>query len=125
MSDTYVDDLLLKPVIYASIGGSAAVVIAVVMIFVLGGPAQPYALYVDARTESGDGTTDSHLTIINTGSQPLTNLKIAYDTGKPDMISVLNPGERIILSPPTVAKMATVTDSQGLTVTKPFAQFNE
>ena len=68
----------MKPVIYGAIGGGAAVVIAVVLIFAFGGPTQPYALYVDAMTESGDGTTDSHLTIINTGSQPLTNLKICH-----------------------------------------------
>lgn|SRR5574337_132603 len=115
----------MKPIIYGAIGGGAAVVIAVIVIFVFGVPTQQYALYVDARTESGDGTTDSHLTVINTGSESLTNLKFAYDTGKPDMIPVLNPGERIILSPPSTSKTVTVTDSQGLTVTKSFAQFNE
>lgn len=115
----------MKPIIYGAIGGGAAVVIAVIVLFVFQAPSQQYALYVDARTESGDGTTDSHLTLINTGSQALTNLKIVYDTGKPDMIPILNPGERVVLSPSTVAKTATVTDSQGLTVTKPFAQFNE
>ncbi|MGI0072291.1 MAG: hypothetical protein ACREA3_00555 [Nitrosotalea sp.] len=108
-----------------AIGGGAAVVVAVIVIFIFAVPTQQYALYVDARTESGDGTTDSHLTIKNTGSQALTNLKIVYDTGKPDMIPVLNPGEMIVLSPPATSTTVTITDSQGLTVTKPFSQFNE
>lgn len=108
-----------------AIGGGAAVVIAAVLLLTLHGPTSAYSLYVDARTESGDGTTDSHLTMINTGTQQLTHLKITYDTGKPDTIPVLNPGDRIILSPPATSHSVTITDDQGLTVTKPFQQFNE
>lgn len=114
-----------KYLVSGVIGGGAAVVIATVLVFALHGTAPPYSLYVDARTESGDGTTDSHLTMINTGSQPLTNLKITYDVGKADAIPVINPGDRIILSPPTASHTVTITDDQGLTVTKPFQQFNE
>jgi hypothetical protein len=107
------------------IGGGAAVVIATVLILTLHGPTSQYSLYVDARIESGDGTTDSHLTVINTGSQPLTNLKMTYDVGKPDTITVLNPGDRIILSPSVSSHSVTVTDDQGVIVTKQFQQFNE
>lgn len=114
-----------KTLITGAVGGGAAVAVAVVLVFVLHGPASQYSLYVDARTESGDGTTDSHLTIINTGTDKLTNLKVSYDAGKPDMIPVLDPGQRIFLSPPTSSKTVTVTDDQGLTITKSFLQFNE
>ena len=114
-----------KYLVTGAIGGGAAVVIAVVLILTLHGPTTPYSLYVDARTESGDGTTDSHLTMINTGSQPLTGLKMTYDVGKPDTIPILNPGDRIILSPPAISHSVTITDDQGLTITKPFQQFNE
>lgn len=114
-----------KYLVTGAIGGGAAVVIAVVLILTLHGPTTPYSLYVDARTESGDGTTDSHLTMINTGTQSLTNLKMTYDVGKPDTIPILNPGDRIILSPPAISHSVTITDDQGLTITKPFQQFNE
>ncbi len=114
-----------KSLVTGAIGGGAAVVIAVVLLFITHSSATQYSLYVDARTESGDGTTDSHLTIINTGSAPLTNLKIAYDSGKPDFLPILNPGERTLLSPSTSAKMVTITDDQGVTVTKFFSQSSE
>lgn len=114
-----------KYLVTGVIGGGAAVVIAAVLILTLHGPTSQYSLYVDARTESGDGTTDSHLTVINTGSQSLTNLKMTYDVGKSDIIPILNPGERVILSPSASSHSVTVTDDQGLTVTKQFQQFNE
>ncbi|MDE1765564.1 MAG: hypothetical protein KGI27_04710 [Thaumarchaeota archaeon] len=114
-----------KYLVRGAIGGGATVVIAVVLILTLHSPASQYSLYVDARTESGDGTTDSHLTMINTGTQPLTNLKMTYDVGKPDTLPILNPGDRVILSPPTSSHSVIITDDQGLTVTKPFQQFNE
>jgi hypothetical protein len=113
-----------KYLVTGAIGGGAAVVIAV-LVLTLHGSTPQYSLYVDARTESGDGTTDSHLTMINTGTQPLTNLKMTYDVGKPDMIPILNPRDRVILSPPATSHTVTITDDQGLTVTKPFQQFNE
>ena len=114
-----------KSLVTGAIGGGAAVVIAVVLLLTLNGPTAEYSLYVDARTESGDGTADSHLTMINTGKEPLTNLKMTYDVGKPDTISILSPGDRVILSPPAVSHSVIITDDQGLTVTKPFQQFNE
>lgn len=114
-----------KYLVTGAIGGGAAVVIAVVLVLTLHGPTSTYSLYVDARTESGDGTTDSHLTMINTGTQPLTNLKMTYDIGKPDTLPILNPGDRVILSPPVTSHSVIITDDQGLTVTKPFQQFNE
>lgn len=114
-----------KYLVTGAIGGGAAVVISVVLILTLHGPTIPYSLYVDARTESGDGTTDSHLTMINTGTQSLTNLRMTYDVGKQDIIPILNPGDRIILSPPATSHSVTITDDQGLTITKPFQQFNE
>lgn len=114
-----------KYLVSGVIGGGAAVVIAAALILALHGPASQYSLYVDARIESGDGTTDSHLTMINTGSQPLTNLKITYDVGKADAIPILNPGERIFLSPPTTSHTVIITDDQGFVVTKSFQHFSE
>lgn len=116
----------MKLITIGAIGGGAAVVIAVVVMFVFqGAPTTQYSLYVDARTESGDGVSESHVTIINTGSAPLTNLKIVYDTGAPAKIPILNPKDKMVLSPPASAKTVTITTDQGFTVTKQFEQISE
>lgn len=116
----------MKPITIGAIGGGAAVAIAIVVMFVFqSAPTTQYSLYVDARTESGDGLSESHVTIINTGSAPLTNLKMVYDTGAPDKIPLLNPKDKMILSPPSSAKTVTITTDQGYTVTKSFEQISE
>lgn len=112
-----------KSLVTGAIGGGAAVVIALVVLTLHGSTSQ-YSLYVDARTETGDGVSESHVTIQNSGYAPLTNLKVDYGNST-DKILVLNPGERMVLSPPSSSKSVTITDDQGLTVTKPFSEFNE
>lgn len=112
-----------KSLVTGAIGGGAAIVIAIVLLTVHG-PTSQYSLYVDARTESGDGVSESHVTILNSGSSALTNLRVDYGNYT-DKIPVLNPGERVILSPPSSSTTVTVTDDQGITVTKPFQLFNE
>lgn len=114
-----------KSLVTGAIGGGAAVVIAVVLLFAYPGPTVPYSLYVDARTETGDGVSESHVTILNSGSSVLTNIQVNYDGGQTDKIPLLKPGDKVILSPPSSSKTVTVTDDQGLTVTKPFSEFNE
>ncbi|WP_101009438.1 hypothetical protein [Nitrosotalea sinensis] len=111
-----------KSLVTGAIGGGAAVVI--VFLFVFNGSTSQYSLYVDARTESGDGVSESHVTLLNSGSSALTNLKINYGNYT-DKIPILKPGERVILSPPSSSTTVTVTDDQGITIKKPFQQFNE
>jgi len=109
-----------KSLTVAAIGGG---VVTVILLLAFHGSTQ-YSLYVDARTESGDGITESHVTILNAGTTSITNLNVDYG-GYSDKISILKPGDRVILSPPTSSKMVTVTDDQGVTVTKSFSQTNE
>jgi hypothetical protein len=113
-----------KSLVTGAIGGGAAVVIATVLLLTFHGPTSQYSLYVDARTESGDGVTESHVTILNSGSSALTNVKVDYGNYT-DTIPVIKPGERVILSPSTSSNVVTVTDDQGVTVTKSFSQSNE
>ncbi len=112
-----------KPLVTGAIGGGAAVVIALVVLTLHGSTSQ-YSLYVDARTETGDGISESHVTIQNSGLSPLTNVNVDYG-GHTDKIPILKPGDRVILSPPASSKMVTVTDDQGVNVTKPFSQINQ
>lgn len=113
-----------KSLVTGAIGGGAAVIIATVLLLTFHGSTSQYSLYVDARTESGDGVTESHVTILNSGSSALTNVKVDYGNYS-DSIPVIKPGERVILSPPTSSKSVTITDDQGVTVTKSFSQSSE
>lgn len=109
---------MAKPVIYGAIGGGVTVAIAVIVLFVIHPYAPQYALSVEPRTEEAMGVGSlTRLYLTNTGSQPLTNIKVDYN-GSSDSLPILNPGEKVMLSPPASANMATVSDDQGLTVTK-------
>jgi hypothetical protein len=68
-----------------------------------------YALSVDPVISKGDFGTYTHVIIKNTGRQPVTNVKVDYGSqAKPDLIPVINPGERIMLSPPDGSDLSQV-----------------
>ncbi len=107
-----------KPLVYGGIGGGAAVVIAVVVLFMFHTSSPQYGLAVDANSEMQMGVGSViRLYVTNTGSSPLTNLKADYGTNF-DSILELDPGQKIMLSPPQGSKMVTVTTDQGVTATK-------
>ncbi|MDE1726462.1 MAG: hypothetical protein KGH89_04275 [Thaumarchaeota archaeon] len=107
-----------KTLIYGGIGGGAAVAIAIVVLFVVHANTPQYGLSVNPSTEMVMGTGSViRLYVINTGSSPLTNIKADYGTSS-DSLPILNPGDKVMLSPPASAKMVTVTNDQGVTVTK-------
>ncbi len=110
-----------KAVIFGAIGGGVAVAIAVIFIFVFHPATEQYALTVEPRNEMVMGVgTVVRIYVQNTGSQPLTNVKIDYGTTS-DMLPILNPGEKQMFSPPNGAMSVTVTNDQGITVTKPIS----
>ncbi len=109
---------MVKPVVYGAIGGGVAAAIAIVFLFAMPHASQQYALSVEPRTEMVMGVGNVvRLYIQNTGSSQLTNLKIDYGTTS-DTLPALDPGQKVMLSPPSGTKMVTVTDDQGITVTK-------
>lgn len=112
-----------KTLITGVIGGGAAVVI-VALLLAFNGSTSQYSLSVDARTETGEGVSESHVTILNSGSGALTNVRVDYGESA-DTIPVIKAGEKVLLSPPVSAKTVTVTDDQGITVTKQFIELNE
>ncbi|MDE1767013.1 MAG: hypothetical protein KGI27_12200 [Thaumarchaeota archaeon] len=108
----------MRPIVYGAIGGGAAVVVAVIAIFVLGSPAQQYSLSVEPQTGTGMGNMAyTDLKIKNTGTSDLTNIKVDYGQTS-EKIPALEPGQWVDLSPPSSATMVTVTCDQGVTVTK-------
>lgn len=67
--------------------------------------------------------TETHVTIKNTGMNALTNIMIHYGgTAKPDVIPILNPGEKVSLSPPEGSELndVRITTDQGINVIKEY-----
>lgn len=107
-----------KGLVYGGIGGGAAVAVAVVILFVFHTNTPQYGLSLDASSDMQMGVGSTiRLYVTNTGSSPLTNLKADYGTSA-DNIPEIDPGQKIMLSPPTGAKSVTVTTDQGVTATK-------
>ena len=66
---------------------------------------------------------ETHVAIKNTGMNTLTNIVVHYGgTAKSDTISILNPGEKISLSPPEGSELGEVqvTADQGINITKKY-----
>ena len=102
--------------------GIAAVTIAVILL-IARGPTEEYAVFLDPFKDKQTLVTDTHVTVQNVGRAPLTNVKVDYGgSSKPDLIPLLKPGEKVILSPPAGSNLqeVTVTTDQGVNVTKPY-----
>lgn len=114
---------MVKPIIYGAIGGGVAVAIAIIVIVIFHSPTQQYALSVESSTEMVMGTGNMvRIYVHNTGSSPLTNIKVDYGTSSEPVLPILNPGDKVMFSPPAGTKMVTVTDNQNITVTKPISE---
>jgi len=112
----------MKKGIIVAISSGTAITVVMLVIF-LQIPSQKYSVYLDPFMDPQTLVTNTHVTVQNTGSQPLTNVRVDYGNGsRPDMIPVLNPGEKVILSPPSDNPLnsVTVTDDQGVSVTKSY-----
>ncbi len=112
----------MKKGVITGISGGAAVAIAAAVIF-LSTPHEKYSIFLDPFIDQQTLVINTHVTVQNTGSEPLTNVRVDYGNGsKPDIIPTLNPGEKVILSPPSDNNLqeVTVTTDQGITVTKPY-----
>ena len=114
---------MVKPIIYGAIGGGAAVAIAIIVIVMFHSPTQQYALSVESSTEMVMGTGNMvRIYVHNTGSSPLTNVKVDYGASSEPVLPILNPGDKVMFSPPAGTKVVTVTDDQNITVMKPISE---
>ncbi len=102
-------------------GAGGAVAIAVAIIFIIQGSSEQYSIYVDPFKDPQDLFTTARVTIQNTGRAALTNVIVDYG-GYSDKISLLRPGEKLIMSPPPEndLKEVTVTSDEGIKVTMPY-----
>jgi len=111
----------VKTNLIAIIIGGAIVVIAGVTLIVTQGTSEQYAISVDPFKDPQDLFVTARVTIQNIGKAPLTNVIIDYG-GYTDKISLLKPGEKLIMSPPSESafKEVTVTSDEGIKVIMPY-----
>jgi len=107
----------------AGIYGGITTIAIVAILLIVQGPTEKYAIFLDPFKDKQSLVTDTHVTVQNVGKEPLTNVKVDYGgSSKPDIIPLLNPGEKVILSPSAGSDLqkVTVTTDQGVNVTKPY-----
>lgn len=84
---------------------------------------EKYNIAVDPIIIKDEMGTETHVSIKNTGRNPLTNIVVHYGgTTKPDIIPILNPGEKVSLSPPDGSELnnVRVTTDQGIDIVKEY-----
>ncbi len=62
---------------------------------------QDYDIFVDPLLDEQNLFVMGRVTIQNTGSQPLTDVKVNFGEGDVTELGTLDPGEKVILSPPS------------------------
>ena len=108
---------------FAAICGGVVTVAIVVILLIVQGPTEEYAIFLDPFKDKQPLVIEIHVTVQNVGKESLTNVKVDYGgSSKPDLILLLKPGEKVILSPPAGSDLqeVTVTTDQGVNVTKPY-----
>ena len=119
----------------AFIGGgiAAAIILATLVFSVFSVTKEKYAIDVQAVKDEEDLFNTARVAIANTGKLPLTNVIVNYgadnnnnnnnNNNKFDKIALLQPGQKVWLSPPpnVPIKSITITTDQGLSVTKQYA----
>lgn len=107
----------------AYVSGGIVTILVAVLAFFVSNPAQDYAISVDPVLSKGPGGTYTHVTIKNTGKQPLTNVKVDYGgLTRPEFIPVLTPDEKMMLSPPDGSDLSQVrvTANDGIDTVQPY-----
>lgn len=79
-----------------------------------------YQIDVDPFKDPQNLFVTARVMIQNTGSKPLTNVVVDYGDGNSQDLGTLNPGQKVILSPPAKNPLSFVTVSadNGIMVTK-------
>ena len=63
-------------------------------------PTQDYDVYVDPIIDKQNLFDIGRVTIQNTGAKPLTNIHVNFGDGDTLDLKILEPGDKILLSPP-------------------------
>jgi len=107
-----------KMLFFGAIGGGAAIAIAIIVLFVIPANTPQYSLSVEPRSEMVMGAgMMTRVYLKNTGLEPLTNIHLNWGSAS-DFLPILDPGERVMFSPPSSATMVTVTADRGISIMK-------
>lgn len=108
------------------IGGVAAIaVIGVIIAFSLSKgiiSTQDYEIDVDPFKDPQNLFVTARVMIQNTGGKPLTNIVVNFGDGDVQPLGTLDPGQKVILSPPQDNSLlqVVVTADNGIAVTKEY-----
>ena len=111
-------------------GVAAAIILTILVFSVFSVAKEKYAIDVQAVKDEEDLFDSARVAITNTGKLPLTNVIVNYgaagsnnNNNKFDKIALLQPGQKVWLSPPSNVpiKSIRITTDQGVTVTKQYA----
>ena len=85
---------------------------------------QDYDIYVDPLIDKQNLFITGRVTIQNTGSQPLTNVRVNFGDGDTLDLGLLESGEKVILSPPSENSMqfVMVSADNGIFVNKAYRE---
>lgn len=83
---------------------------------------EDYAVDVDPFKDPQNLFVTARVMIQNTGGKPLTNVLVNFGEGHLQVLGTLEPGQKVILSPPAENSLqqVTVTADNGISVTKPY-----
>jgi hypothetical protein len=83
---------------------------------------QDYEIDVDPFMDPQNLFVTARVMVQNTGGKPLTNVMVNFGDGHVLALGTLEPGQKVILSPPSENSLqqVTVTADNGISVTKPY-----
>ena len=97
----------------------AAAFITILIISIM--PTRDYSIDVDAMKDEQSLFVNARIVLTNTGRQPLTDVVVYYGN-RNEVIKMINPGEKIYLSPPEGSRLdvVEVTANEGINMTKEY-----
>jgi hypothetical protein len=97
----------------------AATIITILIISIM--PTKDYSIEVDAMKDEQSLFVNARIVLTNTGKQPLTDVVVYYGN-RNDVIKIINPGEKIYLSPPQGSRLdvVEVTANEGINMSKEY-----
>jgi hypothetical protein len=102
----------------AAISLSAAIITILIISMM---PTRDYSIEVDAMKDEQSLFVNARIVLTNTGKRPLTDVVVYYGT-RNEVIKIINPGEKIYLSPPQGSRLdvVEVTANEGINMTKEY-----
>ena len=109
----------LTIIMVAAVIALAATLITILIISIM--PTRDYSIDVDAMKDEQSLFVNARIVLTNTGRQPLTDVVVCYGN-RNEVIKMINPGEKIYLSPPEGSRLdvVEVTANEGINMTKEY-----